>query len=386
MLKKMGIESKFSLTASLGIVALLIAGSCVMLSFMFVKNEWAGMSQGFQIKKTHLLDMRNQIGHKGSIHNSFANYIVSGKKKDLDGFLEGIDEMVIGMESYRTISSLTQVETFSLKEIMDLLGKYRNEAYRAQQLWGNRNMTRRERQSFTISNTTRLANINSLLSEMDRAVLTHPTHFINRIDQLMAVLGGIFIALVLIVAVFGFRIMRSIVKPLGNSVQELSKVASGNLIERVEASSREEIGRMAESVNQAVSRMYSIMSPLDYNAGVPSNIPETMDWVSRQINTPSAETSATHSKIHTAEEGEAEEIDATQQASSDVSKTSKKNSHFQEVANEVKSLANDTIQATDDICREIEAIQKSTKGAIRAITQVTSVMGKVNQKYSQVHH
>ena len=397
MLKKISVESKFSLTATLGIVALLIAGFCVMLSFVFVQKEWSKYSDGFQAKKNGLIDIRTQIGYGGPIQNNFNSYLVSGNVNDLERFSGGIDEMVLGMGSYRAIDSLTQVEEFSLKGLMALLGKYRGEAYRAQQLLDTRGMTREARELFVTRNNTRLADISALLSELERVVFTPPAHFTQRINQLMTFIGGVFIALVLLVAVFGFRIMHSIVKPLGNSVQELNKVAAGNLIERVESSSRNEISRMAESVNQAVHRMCSITSPLDYNSGVPSNIPETMDWISHRVNGSPAETSAHYSQSQAhysqsqmvseeAEEGKskgkAEGIEVPQHEPTAFSQTSN-GSHFQEVANEVKKLANDTIQATEDIAKEIEAFQKSTRGAIKSVTQITSVMGKVNQKYVQ---
>ncbi len=385
MLKKMGVESKFSMTATLGIVALLVAAVCVMLSLKFVKDDWTSTSRESQMKKIQLVEMRSQIGYGGSIHSTFDNYTFSGKEKDLDDFLNGINAMVIAMESYRVVSSLTDVEKISLKAMTDSLEKYRNEAYRAQQLWEKDEMTKSERESFTIRNNTRLVNITSLLSDLDRVGLTQPTNFNNRVDQLMAFMGGIFLALILMVAVFGFKIMRSIVKPLGDSVQKLNKVASGNLIDRVEMSSREEISRMANSVNQAVNRMSSMMSPLDHNAGVPSNIPETLGWISQQANGYSHRTSDPHFPPMDLGEEEAEEADASQEGSTASSQINKDSSHFHEVADDVKKLANDTIQATDDISKEIEAIHQSTKGAIRAITQVTSVIGKVNHKYSKVH-
>lgn len=387
MLKKMGVESKFSMTATLGIVALLVAGICVMLILKFVKDDWDSMNSESQMKKIQIVEMRSQIGYGGSIHSNFVNYTFSGKEKDLEAFLNEINKMVIIMESYRVVGSLTEAEKVSLKAMTNSLEKYRNEAYRAQQLWEKEGMTGSEREGFSIRNNTRLVNITSLLRDLDRSGLKQPSAFKNRVGQLMAFMGGIFLALILMVAVFGFKIMRSIVKPLGDSVQKLNKVASGNLIDRVEMSSRDEITQMANSVNQAVNRMCSMMSPLDHKSGVPSNIPETLGWISQQVNGYSHRTSDPHFQMMDMEEEEseeAEESDASQEESTASSKSSKGSSPFQEVANEVKKLANDTIQATDDISKEIEEIHQNTKGTIRAITQVTSVIGKVNHRYSKI--
>jgi PAS domain S-box-containing protein len=51
---------------------------------------------------------------------------------------------------------------------------------------------------------------------------------------------------------------------------------------------------------------------------------------------------------------------------------------FAVVANEVKELAKQTADATEDIGRKIEAIQSDTKGAVTAITQIGQVIGRIN--------
>ncbi|HEX7652174.1 MAG TPA: PAS domain-containing protein, partial [Verrucomicrobiae bacterium] len=51
---------------------------------------------------------------------------------------------------------------------------------------------------------------------------------------------------------------------------------------------------------------------------------------------------------------------------------------FAVVANEVKELAKQTAAATEDIGHKIEAIQNDTKGAVTAITQISQVIGRIN--------
>jgi methyl-accepting chemotaxis protein len=51
---------------------------------------------------------------------------------------------------------------------------------------------------------------------------------------------------------------------------------------------------------------------------------------------------------------------------------------FAVVANEVKELAKQTAQATEEISQKIQAIQGDTKGAVGAIEQITSVIGQIN--------
>ena len=51
---------------------------------------------------------------------------------------------------------------------------------------------------------------------------------------------------------------------------------------------------------------------------------------------------------------------------------------FAVVANEVKELAKETAKATEDIGRKVEAIQNDAKGAVQAIDEITTVIGRIN--------
>ena len=52
---------------------------------------------------------------------------------------------------------------------------------------------------------------------------------------------------------------------------------------------------------------------------------------------------------------------------------------FAVVANEVKELAKQTAQATEDISQRIEAIQTGSEGAVEAIGKVSSIIGTINE-------
>ncbi len=51
---------------------------------------------------------------------------------------------------------------------------------------------------------------------------------------------------------------------------------------------------------------------------------------------------------------------------------------FAVVANEVKELAKETAKATEDIGNKVEAIQNDAKGAVQAIEEITTVIGRIN--------
>jgi methyl-accepting chemotaxis protein len=51
---------------------------------------------------------------------------------------------------------------------------------------------------------------------------------------------------------------------------------------------------------------------------------------------------------------------------------------FAVVANEVKELAKETAKATEDIGQRIDAIQTDTRGAVQAITEISSIINQIN--------
>ncbi len=51
---------------------------------------------------------------------------------------------------------------------------------------------------------------------------------------------------------------------------------------------------------------------------------------------------------------------------------------FAVVANEVKELAKQTAKATEEIGQKIEAIQGDTKGAVKAIEQISTIIDQIN--------
>jgi methyl-accepting chemotaxis protein len=57
---------------------------------------------------------------------------------------------------------------------------------------------------------------------------------------------------------------------------------------------------------------------------------------------------------------------------------------FAVVANEVKELAKQTADATEDISQRIEAIQTDTKGAVAAIAQITDIINQINDLQSTI--
>ena len=57
---------------------------------------------------------------------------------------------------------------------------------------------------------------------------------------------------------------------------------------------------------------------------------------------------------------------------------------FAVVANEVKELAQETAQATEDIAHRVQAIQADSEGAVDAIGQISSIITSINDHHREL--
>jgi methyl-accepting chemotaxis protein len=255
---------------------------------------------------------------------------------------------------------------------------------------------------------------------------------------------AILVALALVVGI-GLALTTSITRPIALVEAALGKVAEGDFSERVEVDSQDELGRMAQALNQAMEKINSAMGCIGRHSEFLSSSSTELSAVSRQM-TSSAEQTASQStvvsgaatevtanlqSVATATEEMTSSIreiasnvtDASRFATSAVktaenaSKTVAKlgdasnevgqiikvitsiaqqtnllalnatieaarageaGKGFAVVANEVKELAKETGQATEDITRKIETIQSDTRGAVNAIAEISAVISQIN--------
>ena len=111
---------------------------------------------------------------------------------------------------------------------------------------------------------------------------------VSRTTMLLA----IGIAIVAIIAASGSMITSEITTPLGEAIQVLEQVATGDLSVRLTVRSEDEIGRMAIALNTALARMSEAIRNVAENAQQVANSSEEFSAVSQQININSEETTA----------------------------------------------------------------------------------------------
>jgi methyl-accepting chemotaxis protein len=103
--------------------------------------------------------------------------------------------------------------------------------------------------------------------------------------------------LVMLVATIGLgflsnTVTRAIVKPLAEVVRVADRVANGDLTQRIDVQSQDEVGLASSALNQAFARMGSAVKTIAENSETLNNASEEMTSVSHQMSASAEETSA----------------------------------------------------------------------------------------------
>jgi methyl-accepting chemotaxis protein len=225
-----------------------------------------------------------------------------------------------------------------------------------------------------------------------------------------------------------------------------SRMAEGDLSDRVQIASRDELGQLGDVINRALDDLCGLLTAVDGNGTTIASHSSELSAISNQMTAGSEETSTQATAVSSAAEqvstniqtvataadqlgssvreiaksaAEATRIatnavDVANQTNATVGKLGKSSAEIGEVikvitsiaaqtnllalnatieaarageagkgfavvANEVKELAKQTAQATEDIGHKIDAIRGDTDGAVEAIGQIGTIIGQINE-------
>jgi methyl-accepting chemotaxis protein len=126
---------------------------------------------------------------------------------------------------------------------------------------------------------------------VDGKAATAANHRASLTKRVKVIFGGTVAGGVLLIAIFGFAVGRSIIRPLTGAVEALRRVARRDYTVDVEVRSRDEIGQMSEALNNAVSDIRSAIRTIADGARSLSSASERLTAISSDVGSSSEQTS-----------------------------------------------------------------------------------------------
>jgi methyl-accepting chemotaxis protein len=133
-----------------------------------------------------------------------------------------------------------------------------------------------------------LAKASTIVDAKAAAAGTYRAELTKRVEWIF---GGTLAAGVLLIAVFGFVVGRSIIRPLTGAVEALRRVARRDYTVDVEVQGRDEIGQMSEALNNAVSDIRSAIRTIADGAGSLGSASERLTAISSDVGSSAEQTS-----------------------------------------------------------------------------------------------
>ena len=204
------------------------------------------------------------------------------------------------------------------------------------------------------------------------ASLTSATSSANSSRVLVLLLG---LAALAVAAAAAMAIIRSVSKPLSETVAVLEGVASGDLTRKAAISSRDELGRMAGSLNSALDRLRGAMVSIGQHSQSLAGASEELSAVSNQLAGGAHETSSQATMVSAAAEQVSVNVRTVAAGTEEMSASIREIAH---AATEATRVANDGVSVARMTNETVSKLGVSTSEIGEVVKVITSIAEQTN--------
>ncbi|HMD97491.1 MAG TPA: methyl-accepting chemotaxis protein [Terriglobia bacterium] len=185
---------------------------------------------------------------------------------------------------------------------------------------------------------------------------------------------AVLIGLVLAIGA-GWQLTRSVTRPVNNVVRILDAVAEGDLTQRIEVSSHDELGEMGETLNRTLEKMSGAMQSIGQNSLTLAGSSEELTAVSQQMSSNAEETSAQSSVVSAAAEQVTKSLETVATATGEMT------SSIMEIAKnaqEAARVANSAVQTAETTNATVTKLGQASSEIGQVIKVITSIAQQTN--------
>ncbi len=189
---------------------------------------------------------------------------------------------------------------------------------------------------------------------------------------IVIVLGLIAVAMAIVAA---FAIIRSVSKPLSEAVAVLEGVAAGDLTLKAAIESKDELGRMAASLNSALDRLRLAMNSIGQHSQSLAGASEELSAVSNQLAGGAQETSSQATMVSAAAEQVSANVRTVAAGTEEMSASIREIAH---AATEATRVANDGVSVARTTNDTVAKLGVSTNEIGEVVKVITSIAEQTN--------
>ena len=189
----------------------------------------------------------------------------------------------------------------------------------------------------------------------------------GQVVAVVTVVVGFIIALAL-----GLLLSRVVAGPLKEAVRVLLTVADGNLTERLEVTSSDEVGQMAVALNSALDSMNSSISQIGQNANALARSSEELAAVSIRMGENASETASQADSVSAAAEHVSRNVQTVATATDEMSETIREIARGSSDAAKVASQAVTMAEETNASIAKLGHSSAEIGNVVKVITSIAS--------------
>jgi methyl-accepting chemotaxis protein len=200
-------------------------------------------------------------------------------------------------------------------------------------------------------------------------------HAADDIRQGDYVFFGVVAALLLLSALIASNVSGGITKPLADTVGVLEAVAQGDLTQRLETTSTDEMGTLADALNRAVASMRTTIASIAENSQALAGASEELASVSTQMSSNANETSAQAGVVSAASEQVSRNVETVSTGADEMNASIKE---IAKNATEAARVATEAVAAAESTNATMERLGESSTEIGKVIRVITSIAEQTN--------
>jgi methyl-accepting chemotaxis protein len=381
--RSLSIKGKLILLAAVVTLTFVGTGVLVFLNLVNISNIWDIYKTQVNQRERSLSEMKTHIGFNGVVHH-FKNYIL---RQD-DALVKEMQDSHIlfmkAMNEYISIPGITDRERRNLELIIRTFYNYSMNILKAKKLFEEGKTIREVDQAVSIEDADAFYSFDWLKTYISDLVKDGDEKISQAIENMLYQVYGIYAAALAFTIIFSLVISSSISGKLKKILIITNEIAEGDLSQRVNMYTKDEIGKLADNFNIAIINLQDIIKSV-------KNTSEESRQIGRSLSANVEQVTSTISqinvKIGSIRKHSEKLYDNISSSSTSLEEILANTTNLVSQISQQASAVEQTSASMEEITASIESVSRITgekKESVDALLEITHSGGEKVKKTNEI--